>query len=83
MQHTKTYNSVEFGKKVKAERIKFSNSLDKFIMEKGGLSTATWSRIENGKNDFKLSTIIAAAALLNTTASELLKDIDFDYNVLE
>jgi len=83
MQQIKQYNSKVFGEKVKKERLKLSESLDKIVMEKGGVSTATWSRIENGKNDFKLSTIITTAATLNMTASELLKDVDFDYSIQE
>lgn len=52
-------------------------------MTRGGLSTATWSRIENGVNDIKLSTIIKVAALLNISVGQLMKDIDFDYSIDE
>ena len=73
----KTYdNSIKFGKRVKELRLNF-------VMTRGGLSTATWSRIENGVNDIKLSTIIKVAALLNISVGQLMKDIDFDYSIDE
>ena len=75
----KTYdNSIKFGK-----RLKSCKSLNNFVMTRGGLSTATWSRIENGVNDIKLSTIIKVAALLNISVGQLMKDIDFDYSIDE
>lgn len=83
----KTYdNSIKFGKRVKEIkwlRLKSCKSLNNFVMTRGGLSTATWSRIENGVNDIKLSTIIKVAALLNISVGQLMKDIDFDYSIDE
>jgi len=80
----KTYdNSIKFGKRVKELRLKSCKSLNNFVMTRGGLSTATWSRIENGVNDIKLSTIIKVAALLNISVGQLMKDIDFDYSIDE
>lgn len=77
----KTYdNSIKFGKRVKELRLKSCKSLNNFVMTRGGLSTATWSRIENG---IKLSTIIKVAALLNISVGQLMKDIDFDYSIDE
>lgn len=76
----KTYdNSIKFGKRVKELRLKSCKSLNNFVMTRGGLSTATWSRIENGVN----STIIKVAALLNISVGQLMKDIDFDYSIDE
>ncbi len=83
MQQSDKNNSLKLGRKIKKLRVSTSKSLDAFVMEKGGMTTATWSRLENGKNDFKLSTIIKAAALLGITVSELVSDIDFDYTLEE
>ncbi len=83
MQHVNKNNSIIFGKRVKELRLQFSHSLDDFVMQRGGISTATWSRVENGKNDFKLSTIITVASHLETTVSKLFEGIDLDYNILE
>ena len=83
MQQRESYNSLLLGKRVKALREKQSSSLNAFVMSKGGLTTATWSRIENGKTDVKLSTIIKTAAILNTTVDKLLQNIDFDYSIEE
>ena len=83
MQRSDRNNAIKLGKKIKKLRSKTSKSLNTFVMEKGGITTATWSRLENGKNDFKLSTLVKAAALLGTTVSELVSDIDFDYTLEE
>lgn len=83
MQQVKKNNSIIFGKRVKKLRLKISNSLDDFVMQRGGISTATWSRVENGKNDFKLSTIIAVASNLEVTVSKLLEGLEFDYSFIE
>ena len=52
-------------------------------MKNSDTTTATWSRLENGKNDIKLSSLLRVAASLNISVCELLKDIDFDYNFEE
>ena len=83
MQQADIKNSIEFGKRVKKLRQKVSESMNAFVMNKGGITTATWSRIENGLNDFKLSTIIKTAAILELTVSELMDSIDFDYTIDE
>ena len=70
-------------KRIKELRRNKNRSLNKFINENGNLTTATWSRIENGKTDVKLSTIIKTAAILNTTVDKLLQNIDFDYSIEE
>ena len=52
-------------------------------MNKGGTTTATWSRVENGKTDVKFSSLIKIASMFNITVDELLKDLDFDYTIIE
>ncbi|MEE3350019.1 MAG: helix-turn-helix transcriptional regulator [Candidatus Gastranaerophilaceae bacterium] len=44
------------------------------------MTTATWSRIENGLYDFKFSTLLRVAKMLETTPSELLNIIELNLN---
>ena len=67
-------------KKIKALRLKQSKSLNKFVLSNGYLTTATWSRLENGLNDYKFSTLLRVSRLLNIKIDELLKDINFNYD---
>ena len=53
-------------------------------MKYGGISVATWSRIEKGEyNDVDFSTLIAISKAFEVTVDELLKDIDFNYTIIE
>ena len=79
MQHVNKENLIELGKRVKKLREQTKESLNSFVLNRGGLTTATWSRIENGKFDIKFSTLIKVATLLDITVSELLKDIPINY----
>jgi len=83
MQQVDKNNSIKLGSRIKELRLKKSQSLNRFVFSKGGITTATWSRLENGKNDFKLSTLIRVAAMLEISITELLKDIDFEYEICE
>lgn len=80
MQQSDKNNLKKFGQKVKSLRMKESKSLNEFVMKKGYLTTATWSRVENGLFDLKFSTLLRIAKMLDTDISELLKSCDFDYN---
>ena len=81
MQQADRENLIKLGKRVKYLREQTKESLNSFVLNRGGLTTATWSRIENGKFDIKFSTLIKVAALLNITVNELLKDIPINYYV--
>ena len=83
MQYNNKNNQILFGQRVKNLREKQEKSLNKFVNERGGLTTATWSRIENGLVNLKLSTLILIASMLNIQVWQLMKDIDFDYNIEE
>lgn len=83
MQQTDEKNLKIFGQKIRELRIKQSKSLNKFVMNRGHITTATWSRIENGKFDFKFSTLIKVALMLGMKVDTLLKLMDFDYNYIE
>lgn len=83
MQYYEKENSINLGKRIKELRLQQSKSLNAFVMNRGGLTTASWSRIENGKFDAKFSTIIKVAAMLGISITELLQDIQFDYTLEE
>ena len=83
MQQVDCKNSVILGKRIKKLRLKKDKSLNKFVMKHGGLTTASWSRLENGKFDAKFSTLVKAAGMLNITLSELFLNIDLDYTITE
>lgn len=72
-----------FGKHLKDIRSSKSKSLNKFVFEKGGITTATLSRIENGLVDFKFTTLVKMASALNMTLSELLNEFDCKYEITD
>jgi len=76
-------NAIKFGLKIKTLRKEKNRSLNSFVLENGAITTATWSRAENGKTDIKLSSLIKIASIFGITVSELLKEIDFDYTIEE
>ena len=80
MQQCDVENLQNLGKKVKELRLKSNKSLNEFVLAKGYLTTATWSRIENGLYDFKFSTLLRVAKMLETTPSELLNIIELNLN---
>lgn len=68
-----------FGNHAKKIRESKFNSLNDFALNHSILSSATISRIENAKSDFKFSTFIKLANAINITPSELLNNFDFRY----
>ncbi|MBQ8458522.1 helix-turn-helix transcriptional regulator [bacterium] len=80
MQQQDIENLHKLGKKIKELRLEKSKSLNEFVLNKGYLTTATWSRIENGLFDIKFSTLLRIARMLDIRADELLKSINLDYN---
>ncbi len=83
MQHVNRKNIIMLAQRIKKLRKKTSYSLNKLVLSKGGITTATLSRIENGKVDVKFSTLIKVASVLGVKIDELLSDIDFDYSFEE
>ncbi len=79
VQYIDKNNLKLLGKHIKTLREKQSKSLNKFVLNQTNLTTATWSRIENGKVDVKFCTILKVAGALNITVDELLKDLPFAY----
>lgn len=83
MQQIDKENIKKLSERIKKLRLEQSKSLNKFVLSNGYLTTATWSRLENGINDYKFSTLLRVSRLLNIKIDELLKDIDFTYDFNE
>ncbi len=80
MQQIDKENLTKIGLKIKELRLSKSKSLNEFVLAKGFVTTATWSRVENGLFDLKFSTLLRIAYMLDLKVEDLLKEIDFDYN---
>lgn len=80
MQQVESKNLKILGKRVKDLRIEKSKSLNEFVLSRGFLTTATWSRVENGLFDLKFSTLLKIAKMLEVDVAELLNGCDFDYD---
>ena len=80
MQQADKNNIRKLGIKIKDLRTKKSKSLNKFALQKGFITPATLSRIENGLVDLKFSTFLKLAHILDIEPHKLIKDIKFDYN---
>lgn len=80
MQQIERKNLKILGKRVKDLRIEKSKSLNEFVLSRGFLTTATWSRVENGLFDLKFSTLLKIAKMLEVDVAELLNGCDFDYD---
>ncbi len=80
MQYLDEKNLKILGQKIKELRLKQSKSLNEFVFSKGFLTTATWSRIENGLYDIKFSTLMRVAKMLSIKVEELLKIVNLSYN---
>lgn len=80
MQQIDKENLRKIGLKIKEIRLSKSKSLNEFVLAKGFVTTATWSRVENGLFDLKFSTLLRIAYMLDLKVEDLLKEIDFDYN---
>lgn len=72
-----------FGKTISKIRKSKSKSLNKFSFEKGGVTSATLSRIENGLVDFKFTTLVKLACALDIPLEELFKDFKYHYEIEE
>ncbi len=81
MQYHEKENSLKLGKRIKELRMQKSHSLNAFVNERGGLTTASWSRLENGKFDAKFSSLVKVAAMLGISLEELICGVDLDYSI--
>jgi len=83
MQQAKINTIKSLGMAIKRIRLARGRTLNSLVFEKGGITTATWSRVENGLVDVKLSTLVSIAAVLDMTVMELLSEVDIDYTIEE
>lgn len=77
MKHLEKENLKSFGRIVRKIRKKKSDSLNNIAFSRGGVTSATLSRIENGQVDFKFSTLIKLAHTLDTSLIELIKNFNY------
>lgn len=73
MQQVDKENLKIFGELIRKIRQKKSNSLNSLAFSRGGVTSATLSRIENGLVDFKFSTLIRLAHTLDISLDELFR----------
>ena len=81
MQQLDKKNLEKFGKIVRKIREEKFSSLNKCAFQKGGITSATLSRIENGLVDFKFSTLLRLSMVLEVPLPELLKDFEYKYEL--
>lgn len=67
-------NLKAFGEHIRKLRMRKSNSLNEIAFTRGGVTSATLSRIENGLVDFKFSTLLKLSHTLDISIQELFKD---------
>ena len=80
MQQIDKENLIKLGKEIKKFRTKKCKSLNKFALQKGFITPATLSRIENGLVDLKFSTLLKISHMLEIEPYKLIKNIGFDYS---
>ena len=78
MQELKNDNLKSFGKLIKEMRVKKSISLNSAAFSRGGVTSATLSRIENGLVDFKFTTLLNLAYTLDIPLDELFKNFKYE-----
>lgn len=81
MQQVEKEILQKFGEEIKRLRKSQSSSLNKFSFERGGITSASLSRIENGLVDFKFTTLVKLAYALNISLSELFESFDYEYTI--
>ena len=79
MQQLDNENLKIFGEMVRKIRKSKSTSLNKIAFSRGGVTSATLSRIENGLVDVKLTTLLKLAYTLDISLEDLFKD--YKYNL--
>lgn len=79
MQRFEKENLKILGERIKTLRLKSNLSLNKFVFKYSDITTASWSRIENGLVDVKFNTLLKVSEALGIKIDELLKGVDFNY----
>ena len=84
MQRIKNNNVKKIGQRIRELRKNMGLSINAIAMKYGGITVATWSRIENGQfNDIDFSKLVAISKALEIKIDELLKNVDIDYTIIE
>ena len=83
MQLIDIKNAELLGQRIKTLRKEKKVSLNRISKTYSDLTSATWSRIDNAKNEAKFSSLLRIAAALDVSVVDLLKDVDFDYSFEE
>jgi len=84
MQQVKRDNIKKLGNRIYNLRVAKGLTVNEIAMKYGGISVATWSRLENGVyNNVDFSTLIFISKAFDITIIELLDGIDFDYTIEE
>ena len=78
MQQIDVENLRIFGELLRKIRKTKSDSLNQIAFSRGGITSATLSRIENGLVDFKFSTLLRLAYTLDISLEELFEN--YKYN---
>ncbi|MCM1004629.1 MAG: helix-turn-helix domain-containing protein [Candidatus Gastranaerophilales bacterium] len=83
MEYTSDKDNLKlFGEVVRNIRVKKSSSLNNLAFSRGGVTSATLSRIENGLVDFKFSTLLKLSYTLDIPLAELFKEFKYK-NIIE
>ncbi len=83
MKQLNDNNLKSFGKVIRKIRKRKSKSLNNIAFSRGGVTSATLSRIENGQVDFKFSTLLKLAYTLDISLIELFKEYKFCNNTFD
>lgn len=83
MQQVTNNTMKSLGSVIKKIRLDRGRTLNSIVFEKGGITTATWSRVENGLVDVKFSTLVTISAILGMSVMDLLSKVDIDYTIEE
>ena len=78
MQQSDDKNLKLFGELVREIRKEKSDSLNQIAFSRGGVTSATLSRIENGNVDFKFSTLLHLAHTLDIPLKELFERYKYE-----
>lgn len=77
MEQINSKNLKSFGENVRKIRESKSSSLNSIAFSRGGVTSATLSRIENGLVDFKFSTLIKLSHTLDVPLTELFRSFEY------
>ena len=81
MKHIDEKNLKAFGQHVRKIRTAKSNSLNEIAFCRRGVTSAALSRIENGRVDFKFSSLLNLAHTLDVSLVDLVRDFEYEINL--